>query len=180
MSRDLTLETERLILRRPAQADFEAWARAFADSDFNRYMQGAAMDRGAAWRGLAATVGHWELRGYGFFSVIDKATGEWIGRVGPWYPEGWPAPEVGWAIAPWAQRRGYGAEAGAASIDYAFGALGWARVIHVILPGNAASIATAERLGARRAGDMPSPVGDGRALIYAQSREDWAARQNAG
>lgn len=171
------IETERLLLRRPQESDFEAWARAFADAQFNRYMMGEALDRGRAWRSLAATVGHWELRGFGFFSVLDKNSGAWLGRVGPWYPEDWPEPEVGWAIAPWAQRNGYAVEAGAASIEFAFERLGWSRVIHLILDGNTPSMRTAEALGSRREREIASPVGEGRAFIYAQSRDEWRKRR---
>ena len=51
---------------------------------------GGPVSRAVAWRGMATIVGCWLLRGHGFFSVIDKATGRWAGRVGPWQPEGWP------------------------------------------------------------------------------------------
>ncbi len=67
-------------------------------------------------------------------------------RVGPWNPLGWPQPEVGWTISPHHLRRGYAAEAGRASIDYAFSVLGWKEVVHVILEGNVGSIAVAEKL----------------------------------
>ena len=32
------------------------------------------------------------------FSVIEKDSGRWIGRIGPWQPEGWPGTEVGWSL----------------------------------------------------------------------------------
>jgi RimJ/RimL family protein N-acetyltransferase len=145
---DIRLETERLILRRiDPDRDFEPWAKAMADERVTRFTGGQVMDRALAWRNMAAIIGHWEIRGYGFFSVEERATGDWVGRVGPWYPEGWPEPEVGWTIAPDFWGRGYATEAGRAAIDYAFGTLGWGRVIHVILKGNARSVAVATRLG---------------------------------
>ena len=117
-------------------------------------------------------IGHWQIRGYGFFSLESKATGEWVGRVGPWYPEGWPAPEVGWTIAPRHLRRGYATEAALASLDYAFKVLGWEEVIHCILPGNEASIAVAEKIGSNLLGDVNGLAGitDERVFIYGQSR----------
>ena len=57
---------------------------------------------------MALAIGHWAIRGYGFFSVEHRATGAWVGRVGPWYPEGWPAPEVGWTLSPDHRGRGVG------------------------------------------------------------------------
>jgi RimJ/RimL family protein N-acetyltransferase len=115
-------------------------------------------------------LGHWQMRGYGFFSVESKATGEWLGRVGPWFPEGWPEPEVGWTISPEHWGRGYATEAGRACIEYAFRVLGWPRVIHVILAGNEPSIAVAKKLGSthiRSARGLPG-VTDEDVMIYGQ------------
>jgi RimJ/RimL family protein N-acetyltransferase len=129
------------------------------------------MDRALAWRNMAAIIGHWEIRGYGFFSVESKATGEWIGRVGPWNPEGWPEPEIGWTISPDHWGKGYATEAAQVSLRYAFDVLGWKRVIHVILTGNERSIAVAERLGSgfiRSQQGLPG-VTDQQVLIYGQN-----------
>ena len=127
--------------------DFEAWAKTMADPRVVRYTGGQVMDRALAWRHMAALIGHWHIRGYGFFSLEHRETGEWIGRVGPWYPEGWPAPEVGWTIAPEHWGQGYATEAARAAIDYVFRELGWERVVHVILKGNVQSVAVAKKLG---------------------------------
>jgi RimJ/RimL family protein N-acetyltransferase len=169
--KDVMLETERLILRRiDAARDFDAWAKAMADERTVRFLGVKPMDRALAWRNMAAIIGHWEIRGYGFFSVESKATGEWIGRVGPWNPEGWPEPEIGWTISPDHWGKGYATEAAKASLRYAFDVLGWKRVIHVILTGNERSIAVAERLGStfvRSQQGLPG-VTDQQVLIYEQ------------
>jgi len=144
------LETKRLILRPiDPERDFEPWARSMADERTVRFTGGQTMDRALAWRHMASLIGHWSIRGYGFFSVESRETGEWVGRVGPWYPEGWPAPEVGWTIAPEHWGKGYATEAGRAAIDYVFDTLGWQRVVHVILQGNVRSAAVARNLGSR-------------------------------
>jgi RimJ/RimL family protein N-acetyltransferase len=171
MATDLRIETPRLLLRSidPAR-DFDGWARLMADEQAVRFIGGKVMDRALAWRNMAAVIGHWQLRGFGFLSVEDKATGEWLGRVGPWYPEGWPAPEIGWAIRRDDWGKGYATEAGRASIGYAFEVLGWSEVIHVILPGNERSIAVAEKLGStflRTQQGLPG-VTDEEVLIYGQ------------
>lgn len=144
----VTLETERLILRLPdPERDFDAWAEAMADADTVRYLGTLPMSRAESWRSMATVIGHWSIRGYGFFSLEDKATGEWVGRVGPWFPEGWPEPEIGWTISPRHLRKGYAYEAAKASIAYVKDTLGWKRVIHVILPGNTPSEQLAIKLG---------------------------------
>ena len=167
----MVIETERLILRAiDPKRDFEPWAKTFADENTMRYMGGKALDRANAWRNMAACIGHWAIRGYGFFSLELKSTGDWVGRVGPWFPEGWPEPEVGWTIAPQHLRKGYAVEAARASLDYVFDVLRWPRVVHVILEGNAASVAVAEKLGSkfeREQQGLPGITQD-RVLIYAQ------------
>ncbi len=167
------IETDRLILRRiDPKRDFEPWAKAMANEQTVKYLGVEPMSRAQAWRSMAAVLGHWEIRGYGFFSVELKSTGEWVGRVGPWYPEGWPAPEVGWMISPDYLRHGYATEAALASIDYACDVLGWSEVIHVILPGNSGSIGVAEKVGSRllRTQKGIPAILDEEVLIYGQSR----------
>lgn len=165
------LKTERLILRPiDAERDFAGWHRAMSDEETVRYLGGETMDEAQAWRNMAMVIGHWQIRGYGFFSLEDRETGEWVGRVGPWNPMGWPQPEVGWTISPDHLRKGYATEAGRASIDYVFGELGWRQVVHVIVEGNDGSIATAEKLGSRfirRQVGLPG-VTEETVLIYGQ------------
>lgn len=167
------IETERLILRRiDPERDFEPWAKSMGDEETVRYLGTRPMSRAEAWRAMAVVMGHWEIRGYGFFSLEHKTTGEWIGRVGPWNPEGWPAPEVGWTISPDHLRKGYATEAAKACIDYAFNRLGWTEVIHVILQGNIGSIGVAEKVGSRllRTQKGIPVVTDEEVLIYGQSK----------
>ena len=91
----MILETDRLILRKiDPERDFDAWAESMADEGTVRYLGTKPMSRAESWRNMAQVIGHWAIRGYGFFSLESKETGEWVGRVGPWNPEGWPAPEA--------------------------------------------------------------------------------------
>ena len=167
------LETRRLLLRLPEEADFEPWAAFMADPTASRFV-GGVQSRAAAWRGMAAVRGAWALRGCSFFSVIDKASGRWAGRVGPWYPEGWPGPELAWSIAPKFQRRGYAVEAAVASLDWAFEALGWSEIVHCIDPDNLPSIALARRLGSNLLReDVNLPPFDFKVDLYGQSQAEW-------
>jgi RimJ/RimL family protein N-acetyltransferase len=177
-----TLETSRLILRPPRQEDFEAYAAMAEEEDTMRYIGGTA-PRHAAWRMMATIAGSWALLGYGMFSVIEKATGQWIGRIGPWRPGGeqggWPGNEVGWGVISSAQGKGYAFEGAAAAIDWAFDELGWDGVIHCIDKANAASIRLAERLGStltREDVRLPPPL-DAVVDIYGQTKAQWRDRR---
>lgn len=140
------LETERLRLRGLQADDFDTFA-AFAASARSAYV-GGPNGRALAWRGFCHVTGHWVHRGYGVFAICDKATGEPLGTTGPWFPEGWPEPEIAWTIwAPDAEGKGYAFEAATAARAYAYGVLGWSTAISLIDPANARSAALARRMG---------------------------------
>ena len=172
------LETERLILRLPLAEDFEAWAAYMADPDASRFI-GGPQARSVAWRGFLQVAGAWLLQGFSMFSVVEKSTGRWIGRLGPWMPEGWPGTEVGWGLIPEAQGKGYATEGSAAAIDWAFDTLGWTEGIHAIDPENLSSQAVARRLGSTilRQTAMPAPYEHISVDVWGQSREQWRSRQ---
>jgi len=175
-----TLETERLLLRPPTREDFDAWAALMADAEHVRFIGGVQAPE-VAWRALMATVGMWASEGFAMFSVIEKATGRWIGRVGPYAPFGWPGTEVGWTLVREACGRGYAVEAATATIDWAVDHLGWTRIIHTISVGNEASKAVARRLGSRFAGpvSLPPPMSAEPVELWAQTADDWRASRRA-
>ena len=148
--------------------------------DATRFI-GGPQPRSTASRGFMSMAGSWSMLGYGMFSVIEKSSGAWIGRIGPWVPDGWPGLEVGWGLVPAAQGKGYAVEAAAASIDWVFDHLGWTDVIHCIDPDNTPSQIVAQRLGSmnRGPGQMPAPFQDYPIDIWGQTREAWRARARA-
>jgi hypothetical protein len=87
------------------------------------------------------------MTGVCFFSIIEKETGQWIGRIGPWFPHQWPGTEVGWSLHRDAMGKGYALEASVAAMDYAVDVLGWDDIIHTIDPGNVASAKLAGTAG---------------------------------
>jgi RimJ/RimL family protein N-acetyltransferase len=181
MSPNPVLETERLILRLPQARDFDRFAEMYGDEETARYI-GGHLARASAWRKFLAMPGAWAIQGFAMFSVIEKASGLFIGQLGPWQPEGWPGTEVGWAFHRSAWGKGYATEAGFAAIDWAFENLGWDEVIHSIDPENIASQALAKRLGSRirGPGKLPEPFESVTIEIWAQTRAEWAAaRQQA-
>jgi len=142
------LQTNRLLLREFRESDHDAYARIHGDPETMRYIgTGEPLDRKTAWRSLAFFLGHWQLRGFGMWAVEDKATGEFIGRVGYYQPDGWPGFELGWTIDRRHWGRGFATEAAKAALKVALPAFGRRHVISLIQPGNAASIRVAEKIG---------------------------------
>ena len=175
----LRLETPRLLLRPPRMEDFDAWA-AFLDDEVATQFIGR-QPRSLAWRTFMCMCGAWAMTGVAMFSVIEKSTGRWVGRLGPWHPEGWPEAEIGWGIAREHWGKGYASEGAAAAMDYAFDVLGWDHVIHCIDPENVASIGVARRLGSRllRRVQMPPPYDTATIDAWGQTREEWRASGKA-
>lgn len=170
----VTLETERLVMRPFAESDLDAYAEMCADPEVMRFLGGKTWTRLEAWRHIATTLGHWQLRGYGPWAVETRDGGQLVGRVGLMYPEGWPGFEVGWTLARPAWGNGYATEAAARALDYAFHELDRDHVISLIHEDNRASLAVSKRLGQkfeRTVELFGEDVG-----VYGIHRRDWLAR----
>ena len=121
-----------------------------ADPEVVRYLlPDGPIGRIDTWRHMAMLAGNWQLRGFGHWAVEVKESGRFVGRVGLWYPEGWPDYEVGWTIDRDVWGNGYAAEAGRMALYHARHTLGIQHIISLILPENARSIRVAEKLGAQ-------------------------------
>ena len=140
------LETQRLRLRTPMAADFDAYA-AFRASDRAATL-GGPYPRHIAFSQLCATIGHWQMRGYGRWMVADKETDTALGIVGLYHPEDWPEPELAWSVFGPAEGKGIAHEAALAARAYAHDTLGWSTLMSVIAADNTRSIALARKLGA--------------------------------
>jgi RimJ/RimL family protein N-acetyltransferase len=171
------IETARLMLRPPVQGDFAGWAALMADGEASRFI-GGPQPLSIAWRGMATVAGSWALKGFGLFSVIERETGRWIGRIGPWQPEMWPGPEIGYALIRDAWGKGYAYEGVSAAIDWTLEHLGWAEFIHIIDPRNLASIGLAQKLGStcRGQGSLPPPSDHEVVEIWGQTAAEWRSR----
>jgi RimJ/RimL family protein N-acetyltransferase len=176
--KSIRVETDRLLLRMPVAADFDAWAELAADEPTMRHL-GGVQARAVAWRNFVFAIGSWHVQGFCGFSVIEKRSGTWIGRVGPLQPEGWPGTEVGWTLHSRHWGQGFATEAACAAIDWAFDRLGWSEVIHCIGAENVASAAVAAKVGSNRLREatMPAPFEGTVVDIWGQSREAWRARR---
>ncbi|HEX2084604.1 MAG TPA: GNAT family N-acetyltransferase, partial [Solirubrobacteraceae bacterium] len=117
-----TLATERLTLRPFENEDLDAWAAIVGDPEVAEFI-GGVRDRAEAWMRMAAYHGHWVLRGYGQWAVVETESSRFVGRCGLWNPEGWPELEVGWTLARDVWGRGYATEAGRAAVAWGRSAL---------------------------------------------------------
>lgn len=142
------LTTDRLLLRGFKPDDIEPYAAMMANPDVTRYLgDGRPLTRPEAWRQMAMFIGHWALRGFGLWAVEERATGRFIGRIGCHEPEGFPAFEIVYTLAPEAWGKGYAREGAGAALRYAREVLGRTGIASIIRPANSASIRVAQALG---------------------------------
>lgn len=148
MTTPAAITTERLRLRPISAEDFDAHAEITADPEVMRYIHDGALTRAQAWWNVARYLGHWQLRGYGMWAVIERSSGRTIGHMGFLNPEGGRGFELGWALARDAWGKGYALEGTRPLVNVAFDTLDEPRITCVIQAGNVRSVRIAERLGA--------------------------------
>jgi RimJ/RimL family protein N-acetyltransferase len=155
-------ESPRLLLRAFKPDDFEPMAGFYASEVSRPY--GGPCSRDEAWRKFAVYSGHWVLRGFGPWALEEKGTGQFVGLCGMWFPEGFPEPEISWALIPGQHGKGYATEAARRALQAAYEDFGWKTAVSVIATDNAASHAVAQRLGAQR--ERTIPFRGGQADVY--------------
>ena len=142
------LQTDRLQFRQWLPSDYEAIQTFFSDEALARFV-GGVKNPESAWRLLATYVGHYELMGFSYPAIVEKATNQLIGTVGLWKSVPWPEHELGYWLLPQAQGKGYGLEAGNAVRDFAQQTGQFPSLVSYIHPDNTPSIKLAKRLGAQ-------------------------------
>lgn len=170
---DLTLVTDRLILRPPAQHDLDRCV-AFSMSERAKFV-GGHVPEFRAWMTFAGTLGHWQLRGFGLWAVTAKGDDTIIGLVGPFYPDGWPETEIGWMMFDGSEGKGFAQEAAVATLQDARDRLGWTNIVHYIDPLNTRSIVLAQRLGANLDPHGVVPKPEAPCLVFRQPQRSVAA-----
>jgi RimJ/RimL family protein N-acetyltransferase len=148
-----SVETKRLKFRRWQESDFRDFARYYADDENARYV-GGQKDPDQAWRHMALQIGHWKLKGFGYWAVDEKETGNFVGCAGLWQSPGWPELELGYWLVKEHQGKGYALEACLRCIDYAREVLNASSLVSYVDPRNEPSIRLAKRLGAAYVGTI--------------------------
>jgi hypothetical protein len=99
------LETLRLKLRPHRLSDFIYSAAMWADPFVAQYTSGKPLTEEESWTKFLRYAGHWQLLGFGYWAVEEKATGDFIGEIGfadykrDLQPSLNGMPEIGWVLA---------------------------------------------------------------------------------
>jgi RimJ/RimL family protein N-acetyltransferase len=142
-------------MRPPARDDFEDSAMMWGDPGVVRHINTNPITREDAWARFLRSVGHWGLQGFGVWIVRERDSGRFVGEVGMFdfkrtlKPSFEGAQEMGWALASFAQGRGYATEAVKAAIAWSEEQFQGARIVCMIAPANQPSLRVAEKCGFR-------------------------------
>jgi RimJ/RimL family protein N-acetyltransferase len=155
------IETARLLLRRPAESDAEAFMEIMWDEEVVDKKQvtltEAPGDLDLARRNTAALIDHWDSRGYGLWTVVEKASGRIIGCVGLQNWKGWPAVELAWVIHRSRWNQGFATEAALAALEWAWARTEIDHIVSLINADDLRSMRVATKVGEQfeRAGADP-------------------------
>jgi RimJ/RimL family protein N-acetyltransferase len=147
------IETARLRLRSLRESDLDAHAEMLGNPDYMRFLGGHTLGREESWRKMLCGLGLWAVNGYGYWGIERRVDGAYVGQAGfadfkrDMTPSIEGLPEMGWLIAPAAQRQGYAGEAVRAALAWADAALAGQEIVAIIDPDNAPSIRVAEAAG---------------------------------
>lgn len=146
-----TVETPRLLLRLPHAADAQPFLRIHQDPEVIERKQVTLTEPvggiDLALRNVERMLRHWQVRGYGQWAVVEKATSETIGCVGFHHPDGWPGVDLGWIIHRSRWNLGFASEAARAAVQWAWKSTEIDHIISLIGPTDFRSIRIAEKVG---------------------------------
>ncbi len=172
--------TERLIMRGWRESDLAPWMAMNADPEVRRYL-GPLLTPGQAEAWVLNFQDDLDRRGFGFWAVEVRASGEFIGFTGLGIlDDEMPVAgsvELAWRLARAAWGRGYATEAARAAMEYGFGPLDLPELVAVTMAENLRSRAVMERIGMTRdpGGDFEDPdVEEGplrRHVVYRKRRD---------
>jgi RimJ/RimL family protein N-acetyltransferase len=147
--------TERLLLCRMTEADLDDLARMYRDERVMATLGGVVGDEETA-RRLGLQLERWEQYGYGWWTVRDAATGQFVGRGGlrRWILDDRPEVELGYGLMPEFWGKGLATELARESVDVAFTALKAPGLISFTLPDNRGSRRVMEKAGLRYERDI--------------------------
>lgn len=139
------IETPRLLLRPFRLDDVDAVFAMHSEPHVERFFGATTRAEVEEW--LVIGLRTWAEGGYTRLAMVDRATGEFVGRSGLKHWEQFDEVEVGWMVRAAHLGRGYATEAGRASLDWGFANLSVDYITAMIRHENTESIAVAERLG---------------------------------
>lgn len=141
-------ETKRCIIRESVVEDVDSFYEIYADESITEYMEDLYADRDEEIAYLHDYIKNvYAFYGYGMWTVLEKESGQVIGRAGISLREGSDIPELGFMIGVAWQRQGYAYEACQAVLAYGEEELDFHCFQALVMKGNEKSRKLCEKLG---------------------------------
>lgn len=173
------LETARLRLRAPGEADLDAVYALHADPVTNRFSPGGLLQsRAAAHELLQGWLAHWQAQGFGYWAIALRERPEeliGLGGIMSRPVAGQPGLYLYFRFQPQHWGQGYASEMAQAALALAFGPLEAGAVQAVVQPANTPSRKTLERTGLLLKGSLADVPGQAPSLHYEITAARWAA-----
>ncbi len=145
------LETERLILRRWRPEDLEPLGAILLHPSVLAWVGQPGDNHDDVAGAIDRYERHWETYGFGRLAVVDKVTGNLVGRAGVMRRPAWTATackdEIGWAIEPSRWGEGIATEAASEALRDVFERVRLPSVIGFAQPENSGSLRVMAKLG---------------------------------
>lgn len=142
------LETERCIIRETTPEDVDAFWKIYSDPEITRYTEGLypekEQEKAYIEEYIEKVYAYYEC---GVWTIVEKESGEVIGRAGFSFREGYENPEIGFVISRDRQRKGYAYEVCTAILEYGKKVLGFDHVQVLVERENVPSLKLCHKLG---------------------------------
>ena len=172
----MVIETERLILRKMTENDYDALYKVLADSDVRQHYP-YTFDENRVRNWIARNIERYGIFGFGLWAVCLKETGEMIGDCGLTMQliDGQIKPEIGYHIRADKRRNGFAKEAAIGVRDWTFRNTPFNMVFSYMMHTNEPSCKTAISYGCRQVDTYQDDV-NGITKVFAISRDEWMNR----
>lgn len=142
------LTTDRCEVRETTIEDADSFYEIYKEPSITRYMEDLYDDKAAEVAYIQDYIRNvYAFYGYGMWTVLEKSSGEVIGRAGISWREGFDIPELGFVIAVPYQHQGYAYEVCRAILEYGKTELGFTCIQALVMEGNESSKSLCGRLG---------------------------------
>lgn len=149
------LTTDRCVVRETTVNDADSFYEIYKDPSITRYMEDLYDDKAAEVAYIQDYIKNvYAFYGYGMWTVLEKSSGEVIGRAGISWREGFDVPELGFVIAVPYQHQGYAHEVCLAILEYGKTELGFSCIQALVMSENESSKALCRKLGFKYSGQL--------------------------
>jgi RimJ/RimL family protein N-acetyltransferase len=182
------IQTERLWLRQWKHSDFQPFSEMGLDERVMEFFP-SLLDKKESEAVALKCQGLIEDRGWGFWAVELKESGQFIGFIGLHVPTAAlpfsPCVEVGWRLARPYWGKGYATEGAKASIRFGFSVLGLTEIVAFTSVLNIKSMNVMRKSGMERSGTFNHPdiSPDHRLyphVLYGIRRDNWENQSERG